>query len=1123
MRLFFMPRCARIRVLALASALVLAGVSSAWAYTNARPESRFDAWAKSREGSVIAVAPRSVTALDPSDPLGVAWQAFDRDHGGGWTVYLDERTGMPTLVSGRGVTWFDGGDGESPAIGVLEAAARAFLGQNRVVLGNWADTMVFDEAASGEWREGAWQLVFRQQVDGVLDDDARLEFQVRDGRMTMFGAQKWGRIQIGGVPRIDAEDAVEVLDAYLGTPTAAFEQVGEPALAIVPTDPAWIGDGPRVWSGKRGAGLAHTLVWRLSFRDPEGPATWIAEVDARAGRVVAFHDGTHYASIRGGVFPVSPDGDCADGGCEIAGFPMPFVDFTETGQVEAFADTAGNIACVDPQASFETTLVGTHFEIRDECGPAQESGHCDTGFDFGTKAGENCTAALGASAGNTAAARTGYFQLNRAAEIARFYNPGNPWLEGRAVLNVNVNSTCNASWDGQVNMFRAGNGCGNTAEIQGVVVHEWAHGYDGNDGGDFDNTSEAYADVAAIFAARASCAGRGFFTDGSTCSGYGDACLTCTGIRDHDWAARTANVPATPQGFVQNNCPTGGGPCGYAGHCEAYTIGESIYDLAARDLPAAGLDPASAWQLAERLWYETRAGSGGDIFTCALPDSDSCAAGTWYQRMRNADDDDGNLANGTPHAAALFAAFDRHGIACGAVSDPENQSTSSCPALATPVLAVAQTPAGTELSWGAVVDAAEYLVYRGELGCDRQQVPIATVPGGATTWVDDVSDPGLPLRYRIEAIGANPACRSAVSNCEVAPDGPRLQRNGYRLIEDAVNSNGNGVLDPGETARIPVTLFNSGTQDAVGVAGRLRVVEPTLGRVIENNATWGDLAVYEEGESAAPHFEVTLFDAATCGSSVELEFEADASGEASHASRIRIPLGTYVRDFVNDTPRGVPNPGTITSQIAVDQAGTLEELDVSVVIDKFLTQDLIVELTSPANTTVRLLDQTFGIGGIDTRFDLERDPDGPGTMDDFIGESTLGLWTLSVQDVGGAGGGNGFLLGWTLHATVAEPLDCEPYGCPEAAPTEAPGGLTVDKIVDGGTGRIDLAFAWDAVSGVAGYHVLQSDGAGFDVAVDLAGRTAGATTLTVPDGAATSPPLSFFQVRSVNTCNQEAP
>jgi hypothetical protein len=87
--------------------------------------------------------------------------------------------------------------------------------------------------------------------------------------------------------------------------------------------------------------------------------------------------------------------------------------------------------------------------------------------------------------------------------------------------------------------------------------------------------------------------------------------------------------------------------------------------LATRDLPASGLDPATAWQVADKLWYKSRLGSGGTPTTARLPNSDGCGATTWFTKIRTVDDDDGNLANGTPHAAAIFAAFDRHKIACG--------------------------------------------------------------------------------------------------------------------------------------------------------------------------------------------------------------------------------------------------------------------------------------------------------------------------------------------------------------------------------------------------------------------------------------------------------------------------
>ena len=43
-----------------------------------------------------------------------------------------------------------------------------------------------------------------------------------------------------------------------------------------------------------------------------------------------------------------------------------------------------------------------------------------------------------------------------------------------------------------------------------------------------------------------------------------------------------------------------------------------------------------------------------------------CAANNWYTVYLPVDDDDGNLANGTPNGCRIWAAFDAHGIACGA-------------------------------------------------------------------------------------------------------------------------------------------------------------------------------------------------------------------------------------------------------------------------------------------------------------------------------------------------------------------------------------------------------------------------------------------------------------------------
>src|SRR5262249_24058450 len=162
-------------------------------------------------------------------------------------------------------------------------------------------------------------------------------------------------------------------------------------------------------------------------------------------------------------------------------------------------------------------------------------------------------------------------------------------------------------------------------------------GLDQNDGGGLDNPSEAYADITALLSSHVSCGGRGFFPT-QNCSGYGNPCESCTGVRDLDWNMRHDHVPSTPAGFVTSNCPSGGAPCSREVHCEGYVGGETIYDLATRDLPQSGLDQRTAWQLVDKLWYKSRTGSGGPAWNCSLPASDGCSAGSWFSKLRAVDD-----------------------------------------------------------------------------------------------------------------------------------------------------------------------------------------------------------------------------------------------------------------------------------------------------------------------------------------------------------------------------------------------------------------------------------------------------------------------------------------------------
>jgi hypothetical protein len=1111
----------RYRPALAVTAAFLSSIAVSYAASADRPPSRLDARIRHREGGAISVAPRDLRSLAPTDELRVRWERFQVDHGAGWTVYLDERTGLPTMLSGRGLAWLPDDDSGGATLSDADRSARKFLAENTSLLGAWSDLLDLDRDASLKLREGHWQLVYRQRVDGVRVENARLDLHVVHGRMVLMGAENWGRPATTGVSELEAATARERLDAYLGEFAAGLIAAGEPQLVMMAVAPEPERSEPEAWNGPRGRGLKHVLVWRFQFEDASAPRRWVGEVDAHDGSVSAFYEGTQYGAVRGGVFPASPNGDCARGGCEVAGMPMPYADATEAGQAEQFGDSYGNLVCVDPGAATETNLIGPYVRIADTCGVLSQSAACGGGLDLGMKAGENCAVAPGASPGNTAASRTAYFHMNRVAQVARFYDPANTWLRSRLTVNVNVSSSCNANWTGSVvNMFGAGSNCNNMGENASVLVHEWGHGYDQNDGGGVDKPSEAYSDIVAIIAMHDSCMSRGTYNDGSTCTGYGDTCLTCTGFREFDYTARQSNTPATPANFVLTRCAQdfGGGPCKREPHCESYIASESIFDLATRDLPASGMDQASAWQLVDRLWYVTRPGSGGNAYTCSSLTSNSCLSTSWYQRLRVADDEDGNLANGTPHAAAFFSAFDRHKLACGAAGDATNQNHSSCPALAAPVVTRSMAPAGVQLSWSPVTGAAEYRVYRGELGCDRQQVPIASLTSGQTTYVDDSADSDLLRYYRVQAFGSNRACVSPVSGCVGAPPGSRLQKTSHRVLDD-----GDSIPEPGETFQLPVTLFNRGGEAAVSTTGNLKLVSPGDVRILGPVATWPSIAPSTSAETVAPHFEVVILDRAHCGDVLTLDLSGAAANSPPFSNEIQMPMGSRQKDFQETSIVVIPylttSPATATWGVAGDQ--TIADLDITLDIFHQDPTQIIVELTSPQGTTVRLHDRGVGSGhGIETRFDRDTAPSGPGSMADFVGESTMGTWTLSVQDVDGSGvTTDGYIRPRTLHFTVSGGFDCTPHFCAEPTPSTAP-DLRMNRVDDGA--QLDLVLSWNAVAG-AGYHVLQSVDPMFGSGVELIGNPTTETTLTLQDGARTTPALTFFQVRAVNSCHYEGP
>jgi hypothetical protein len=630
-----------------------------------------------------------------------------------------------------------------------------------------------------------------QAYAGVVVRDARLGATISHGNLVLLGTETWGDVRgLDAKPRLSASQALDAGFAYADGRFPEDIIVRSPRLEIVPFAPPefQVGEG---FGGPLGQGYRHRLVWSFVFqRAPEDPR-WEVLVDAHDGEVIAFQDENQYVrrSIVGGVYPLTNTGICPSPdtcGVMQLNWPMPFAD---TGfPAPAFTNSHGVYNYTAGTAT--TTLTGKFVNINDNCGPISNSsptGNINLG---GANNQHDCTSG-GGSPGNTPSSRSVFYEVNRVADLARGYLPGNAWLRNQLTANVNLPQTCNAFWNGAtINFYRSGGGCRNTGEIAAVFDHEWGHGLDDNDAnGQISNPGEGYADIASIYRLEASCVGHGFFQTvnngcGMTADGTGfnqdEAqvgplhCDTdCSGVRDAEWNKHNPAGPDTALGFVCNSCGGGSAPCGRQVHCAGTPVRQMAWDLVTRHLtaPPFNMNSETAFITGNRLFY-LGSGNIGNWFACTCGgSSDGCGATSGYMQWLVADDDNGNINNGTPHMTAIFAAYNAHGIAC-ATPAPQNSGCAGGPTGASSLTVTSPANSTAELSWTSVPGATGYWVYRseGHAGCNFGKTRIADVT--TLSYTDTEVTNRREYYYNVVAHGSSQSCFGPASNCAtVLPGG----------------------------------------------------------------------------------------------------------------------------------------------------------------------------------------------------------------------------------------------------------------------------------------------------------------------------------------------------------------
>lgn len=591
------PHVRRPRLLAVATAL--AATISAFAQV---PD---------RKDRAVAEVP-IITNPVPGSPAGLAWTSFQQQVGGQWSSRWCPATGTPQEVVGSGLL-LPGWSGDSLAA-AREHAERLFLTYGNLLgIGDsWHREII------GERMGETWVLVYEQQYRGLPVIGGRLDVRVhRSGRIPMFGSMLWP-IPAGFdiQPRVDELEATRLAWVALGRTADAVAQPGRPRL---PRLVIW-GD---IHARQR---VAVSLAWEIPVSavdaTGDGPIGRYY-IDARTGAVlhfvddkVAFAKGADRDPITRRAPPpvrttVTVRGWTRvgqDAASPLVNVPLRGVEVAVPGQGIAVTDANGQFS-IDI-ASPVTLSIGALDGRRH--GPILGSDRPSASVLVQPGVAATLQLASATATPNQAAHTTTAYWTDRVNEFCRSILGNSPQLAIADAILPSVNDsrgTCNAYYTlNTMNFYQGGGGCNNLA-FSTVIAHEWGHGLDDRYGGisQVQGLSEGWGDIVAMYLVDNPIVGSGFLSSGG--------------------ALRSGN----------NNTL-------YPPPPEVHDAGEVwmgfAWLLRGRLAASLGSRPAAV-ALTNRIVL-------GSIVANAI---DQPAAVT---QVFIADDDDGNLGNGTPHSADLI-------------------------------------------------------------------------------------------------------------------------------------------------------------------------------------------------------------------------------------------------------------------------------------------------------------------------------------------------------------------------------------------------------------------------------------------------------------------------------------
>jgi len=564
-----------------------------------------------------------------------------QDAGGQWIVKWHPATGTPGTIygTGRKIT-----DWRENSLGEARRHARQLLREEADLLGLGQST--FTEVIGARMGR-TWSFTFDQSFRGIPALEGRVDVRVNmSGVVAMMGSRAWP---------IPAD--------FNTTPAIGSDFARGAAWSSLGGEPTGNAPAPRlvIWGRMDSAQLApFYLAWEVAVHDVAGGTYGRYYIDAQTGRELHFQNDKHDCFDFGCKPKVATEAVETTNAAEIAPVESSSVTLLETPREDsasaptlttvtlmAWTRTGSdansalqniplrNIIFNIPGIGSRTTDANGQFEI-DITSPVTISVNGLNGTHHAPVTGANQPVGsvtvspgvnatiqlLSASAStNQAAHTTSSYWTDRTNVWARGILGNTPQLNNISGIGVTVNitSSCNAYYtNNTTNYYQAGGGCSNTA-FSSVVAHEWGHGLDAQYGGIANSNSEGLSE------------------------GWGDI----IGMYQLD-------SPLLGEGFQSPGVPLRNGN------------NTRIWPYSSSSPHGAGqVWMGWAWRFREAL----RSSQGT---TAAIQISDDLVLGSIVADATTrenavlevfiADDDDGNLLNGTPHYAELESASIQKGI-----------------------------------------------------------------------------------------------------------------------------------------------------------------------------------------------------------------------------------------------------------------------------------------------------------------------------------------------------------------------------------------------------------------------------------------------------------------------------